>query len=190
MAYEANFRPATGVLVALRDSEALRAAWRVFWPIRLAVLLIAFFAALSLGPPALNGGLGEQNAAKFDVPALTAPVGGFGKLALSPLARWDSVWYLRVADDGYPDGGAEAAFFPLYPMLARGLGVLGGGSRGAVVIRAYLVSLAAVLGGLGLLYKLVSLELGRRLAKPTLLLIALFPGALYFGAPYPESLFL
>jgi hypothetical protein len=189
MAYEANFRPAAGALVALRGSEALRAAWRVFWPIRLAVLLIAFFAALSLGPPG-RGGLGEQNAAKFDEPALTAPIGGFGKLALSPLARWDSVWYLRVAEQGYPDEGAEAAFFPLYPLLARGLGEVAGGSRGAVLIAAYLVSLAALLGALVLFHRLVSLELGRRLAPSALLLLALFPGALYFGAPYSESLFL
>src|SRR4051812_43268313 len=176
MAYEANFRPAAGALVALRQSEALRAGWRVFWSTRLAVFLVAFFAALSLGPPG-QGGLAEQNAAKFDYPRLTSPLGGFGDLALSPLARWDSVWYLRVADDGYPDGGPEAAFFPLYPMLARGIGELGGGSRGAVLIGAYLVSLAAFLGALGLLYKLVSLELGRRLGKPTLLLVPLFPPA-------------
>src|SRR5205823_12318624 len=97
MAYEANFRPT--VLVALRESEALRAAWRAFWPTRLAVFLVAFFAALSLGPPG-RGGLGEGNAATFDVPALTAPIGGFGHLALSPLARWDAVWYLQVADSG------------------------------------------------------------------------------------------
>src|SRR3954449_1096896 len=189
MAYEANFRPATGALVALRGSEALRAAWRVFWPIRLAVLVLAFFAALSLGPPG-QGGLGERNAGKFDEPALTAPIGGFGKLTLSPLARWDSVWYLRVADRGYPDGGAEAAFFPLYPVLARGLGELGGGSAGAVLIAAYLISLAALLAALAIFHRLVSLELGRRLASPALLLLALFPGALYFGAPYSESLFL
>jgi len=189
MAYEANFRPTAGALVALRGSKALRVAWGVFWPTRLAVFLVAFFAALSLGPPG-QGGLGERNAARFDEPALTAPIGGFGELALSPLARWDSVWYLRVADAGYPDGGAEAAFFPLYPALARGLGELGGGSRGAALVAAYLLSLAALLGALVLFHRLVTLELGRRLAKPALLLLALFPGALYFGVPYSESLFL
>jgi mannosyltransferase PIG-V len=205
MAYEANFRPAAGaarsgagasarrapqhVLVALRHSESLRAAWRVFWPIRLAVVLVAIFAALSLGPPG-QGGLGEENAAKFDQPALTAPIGGFGKIALAPLARWDAIWYLRVADQGYPDGGAEAAFFPAYPLLTRGLAAIGGGSRGAVLVAAYVVSLAAFLAALALFHRLVSLELGRRLAGPALLLLALFPGALYFGAPYSESLFL
>jgi hypothetical protein len=41
-----------------------------------------------------------------------------------------------------------------------------------------------------LLYRLTELELGRRLARPTLLLLAVFPAAVYFGAPYSESLFL
>ena len=55
---------------------------------------------------------------------------------------------------------------------------------------AYLVSLAAFLGALVLLHRLTELELGRRLARPTLLLLAVFPAAVYFGAPYSESLFL
>ena len=36
----------------------------------------------------------------------------------------------------------------------------------------------------------MTLELGRPLAAPTLLLLAVFPAALFFGAPYAESLFL
>ena len=55
---------------------------------------------------------------------------------------------------------------------------------------AYAVSLAAFLAALFLLHRLTELELGRRLARPTLLLLAVFPAAVYFGAPYSESLFL
>src|SRR5436190_81675 len=131
MAYEANFRPATGAVAALRESEALRAGWRVFWPTRLAVFLVAVFAALAQGPPG-EGGLAEINAAKYDSPALTAPAGGLGRIVLPPLARWDAVWYLRVANSGYRDGGPEAAFFPLYPALARGLGHLARGAHRAL----------------------------------------------------------
>src|SRR5690606_11722167 len=36
----------------------------------------------------------------------------------------------------------------------------------------------------------VTLELGRAHARPALLLLAFFPAALFFGAPYSESLFL
>ncbi|MGI5351448.1 glycosyltransferase family 39 protein [Streptomyces sp. CA-250714] len=47
-------------------------------------------------------------------------------------ARWDSLWYLRVADGWYgyqvrlPDGGvhSDLAFFPLLPALERGLAEL------------------------------------------------------------------
>ena len=41
-----------------------------------------------------------------------------------------------------------------------------------------------------LLHRLVSLELGRPVAGPALLLLAVFPAAVFFGAPYSESLFL
>ena len=169
-------------------SESLRTAWRVFAATRVAILLVAVFAALSFGP--VTGGMAEQNAQKFDEPGLTHSLGGFGDELLTPLARWDAVWYLRIASTGYGDSEVRAAFFPLYPGLVRGVAELAGGSDGALLISAYLVSLAAFLGALVLLHRLTSLELGRRLAPATLLLLAVFPGALFFGAPYSESLFL
>jgi hypothetical protein len=147
------------------------------------------FAALTAGPAA--GGLPERNARVFDSPELTHPLGGFGDVALSPLARWDAVWYLRIADSGYgEDEDARAAFFPLYPLLVRAVGELGGGSRGALLLGSYAVALAALLGALYLLHRLVVLELGRRLAAPTLMLLCAFPASLFLGAPYSESLFL
>ena len=160
----------------------------MFLPTRAAVLLVAVFAALSFGPA--TGGLAAENAQKFDEPALTHPLGGLGDTLLSPLARWDSVWYLRIASSGYADSEVRAAFLPLYPLLARGLAELGGGSDAALLIAAYLVSLAACLAALVVLHRLAALELGRELAPSTLLLLAVFPGALFYGAPYSESLFL
>lgn len=169
----------------MRDPEALRAAWRVALSTRAAVLLVAVFAALSFGPA--TGGLAAENAARFDEPALTAPM---ADSLLSPLARWDAVWYLRIAGSGYGDSEPRAAFFPLYPLLVGTLGTVGGGSEAALLITAYLISLAAFVAALALLHKLVVLELGRAFATPTLWLLALFPAAVFFGAPYAESLFL
>jgi hypothetical protein len=40
------------------------------------------------------------------------------------------------------------------------------------------------------MHRLVELELGADVARRSVLLLALFPGALWFGAPYSESLFL
>jgi hypothetical protein len=171
--------------MAFEATPALRAAWQVFWPTRTAVLLVAVFAALSFGPAA--GGLAAENAIKFDTPHLTHSV---ADPLLAPLARWDAVWYLRVAESGYGESEARAAFFPLYPLAVRALATPFGASPAALLIAAYAVALAAFLAALTLLHRLVVLELGRPLAGPVLLLLAVFPAALYFGAPYAESLFL
>src|ERR687891_1645347 len=184
MAYEATPTAARAFSVA-RRSEALRAAWSVFWSTRAAVLVVAIFAALSFGPAA--GGLAERNAATFDEPALTRAL---AEPVLAPLARWDAAWYLRIADSGYAGSDARAAFFPLYPLLVRALATPFGASPGALLVGAYAVALAAFLAALVLLYRLVSLELGRPLARPALLLLSVFPAAVFLGSPYSESLFL
>jgi mannosyltransferase PIG-V len=152
---------------------------------RVAVLLVAVFAALSFGPA--TGGLARENAAKFDDPSLTHVL---ADPLLAPLARWDSVWYLRIADSGYGDSTARTAFFPLYPLLVRAVATPFGASEGALLVGAYALSLCAFLGALFLLHRLTEMELGRSLARPTLILLAVFPAAVYFGAPYSESLFL
>jgi hypothetical protein len=163
----------------------LRAAWSVFWTTRAAVLVVSVFAALSFGPA--MGGLAERNAEVFDEPELTRSL---AEPLLSPLARWDAAWYLRIAESGYGGSDVRAAFFPLYPLLVRAVAAPFGASPEALLLAAYVVSLAAFLGALVLLHRLVSLELGRPIAQPALLLLAVFPAAVFFGAPYSESLFL
>jgi hypothetical protein len=65
------------------------------------------------------------------------------------------------------------------------------GSPGALLVSAYVVSLASLFGALWVMHRLVALELGSEaLARSSVLLLAVFPGALWFGAPYSESLFL
>jgi hypothetical protein len=184
MAYDATPTAARAV-TAVRGSITLRAAWSVFWTTRAAVLVASVFAALSFGPA--TGGLAERNAEVFDEPELTRAL---AEPLLSPLARWDAAWYLRIAESGYGGSDVRAAFFPLYPMLVRAVAAPFGASPGALLVAAYVVSLAAFLGALVLLHRLVSLELGRPLAQPALLLLAVFPAAVFFGAPYSESLFL
>ena len=172
---------------ATSGRESLRAAWRVFAWSRLVIAGVAIYAALAVG----GGGLPDRNAQRFDAPLLTHPLGGFGDTLFSPLARWDAVWYLTVADDGYESADSpRQAFFPLYPLLVRAGGQLAGGSRGALLIAAYIVALAAFLGALYFFHRLVSLELGRERAGPALLLLCVFPASFFFGAPYSESVFL
>jgi len=145
------------------------------------VLWVAVVAAALFGPDA------SGNAAVYDVPFLTHPFGGVGDALLSPLARWDSVWYLSIARNGYDS--ASAAFFPLYPLLVRAVAGFSA-SPGALLVSAYAVSLASFAGALALLHKLAELELGRGMGVPAVLLVAFFPVSFFFGAPYSESLFL
>lgn len=139
------------------------------------------------------GGFGElaiwgvfaQHAQAFDPAGLTRPFGPFGDMLVAPAARWDSVWFLSIADGGYAADPNRAAFFPLYPALVALLAPLTG-----ALVAGIVVSLAAFFGALVAIYRLTELELGERPAQFTVLALALFPGALWFSAVYSESLFL
>ena len=131
-------------------------------------------------------GVDERSELAFDAPGLTHPFGGVLDSLLSPLARWDSTWYLGIAHSGYD--GPSTAFFPLYPLLVRGFSIVN--SPAALLVTAFAVSLVCLFGALYLLHRLVALELGPDVARRAVLMLALFPGALWFGAPYSESLFL
>jgi hypothetical protein len=167
-----------------RLAEAERAAVRdtlvALVASRLLVWLVAVVAAAVASPDA------GESARAFDAPGLTHPYGGGVDDLFAPLARWDAVWYLSIAHHGYD--GASTAFFPLYPLLVRALAPFGQPS--ALLLMGYFVSLLAFAGALFLLRRLAELELGAAAARRTVMLLAFFPGALWFGAPYSESLFL
>ena len=103
-------------------------------------------------------------------------------------ARWDSVWFLRIAEDGYgATEEAAAAFYPLYPLL---VGVVGRLLFGHYVLAGVLVSLAATLGAFALLYRLALPRLGAMGARRSVVYLAVFPFAVFLGAVYSEALFL
>lgn len=158
----------------------LAAAW-ARWRASLRVAVLAFAATRlvvwAAGIVAVQAFGVSDRARDFDPAGLTSGFGAVGDLLLAPAARWDAVWYLQIAHDGYGDG-ARAAFFPLYPLLAQG--VLGG----------LLVSWAAGVAGLAVVHRLAALELGARAARGAVWLLACFPGALFLSAVYSESLFL
>ncbi|TMM14381.1 MAG: hypothetical protein E6G00_00665 [Actinobacteria bacterium] len=161
------------------------AAMRVFAVSRTAVFLIAFYAAL----PLYQRGTGVPRLIVPDA-SLDRLVAPFGRLNLvfAPLAKWDALWYLKIAHDGYSYPRTRG-FFPLYPMVVKAVAGFSSSPR-ALLVASYVVALAAFAGALYFLYRLVDLELGAAAARNTLWLIAFFPAAFVFGAPYPESLFL
>ena len=121
---------------------------------------------------------------RWDRPELTRDLGFLADV----WARWDSVWFLRIAEHGY--GSAEeasAAFYPLYPLL---VGALGRVLLGHYVLAGVLISLAATFGSLALLNRLAEAKLGPEGARRAVLYLAFFPFAVFLQAVYSESLFL
>jgi hypothetical protein len=107
--------------------------------------------------------------------------------AIDVWARWDSDWYLRIAETGYDWPSSTPAFFPLYPILVGGLGRVFGGH---FLLAGLVVSLAACAAAFVLLHRLVAVRLGAADARRSVLYLALFPTSLFLGAVYGESLFL
>ena len=162
------------------DTRAgIRVAWRALWTSRLVVMAAGILAVLGIGrAPGTTG---------FDPNNLTAPFGYFGNLLVAPFARWDSWWYLTIAQHGYDHQLMRTAFFPLYPLIVRGLGPIVGSN----LIAGVIVSLVSFAVALVLLYRLALLELGSASrARLAVMLVAFCPVAFFFSAVYSESLFL
>jgi Mannosyltransferase (PIG-V) len=100
-------------------------------------------------------------------------------------ARWDSVFFVRIAEHGYDS--TSAAFYPLYPALVGALGRIFGGHY---VLAGVVISLAATLGAFLLLHRLAEEQLGLDGADRTVLYLAVFPMSLFLQAVYSEALYL
>jgi hypothetical protein len=175
--YPRSFRAVSAAPARLRRDAALADAWRALWTSRLLVWAAAIVGMLAFGL--------SDRAADFDPAGLTTPFGHTGDVLVAPLGRWDSVWYLAIADGGYTDS-ARAAFFPLYPALVR----LAGAPLGSALVGGALLSVALLGAALVLLHRLVTLDHSRAVARYAVLVTALCPMAFFFSAVYSESLFL
>src|SRR4051794_10872666 len=158
-------------------ADALRLAWRATWVSRVLVW------AAGLGALAIWGN--SSRAHDFDPTGLTSPFGAFGDALVAPAARWDSVWYLNIAQDGYGAHG-RSAFFPLYPLLVRA----GAWITGSPVVAGALISTACLVVALAVVHELTRLELGSHAALWTVVALAFSPVSFFFSAVYSESLFL
>ncbi|AQS70353.1 glycosyltransferase family 39 protein [Streptomyces pactum] len=109
-------------------------------------------------------------------------------------ARWDSLWYTRVAELGYgyevrlPNGDvhSDLAFFPLLPWLERiGAAVTPLSYADAGFLVAVLASLAAAWG----VFAVAEHVYGRRAGVCAVLLWAVLPVGIVQSMAYSESLF-
>ena len=160
------------------DRAAFGVAWRALWISRL-VAWLGGVGAVAVWGLAARG-------AQFDPGGVTAPFGAAGDALVAPGARWDAVWYLAIANDGYGHEAQRGAFFPLYPALVKAAGAV----VGSPVVAGMLVSTAAFLVALVLLHRLTALELGEEAARGAVWCLACFPMAFFLSAVYSEALFL
>lgn len=124
--------------------------------------------------------------AVYDPAGLTTGLGSVGDRIVAPFARWDAVWFLDIAEVGYPTSyEPRTAFFPLYPGILRI-----GGLLGSAVVVGILVSSACTFVAAMLLHRLTELELGRPAAGAAVWALFAFPGSLWLTAVYSEGLFL
>ncbi|HEX9426173.1 MAG TPA: mannosyltransferase family protein [Candidatus Polarisedimenticolia bacterium] len=121
-----------------------------------------------------------------------------GPAVLDVWARWDSEWYLLIAEHGYHseeyflgrpvayEAAATTGFFPLYPLLIRA-----GAACGLSFLAAgVLISNLALLAALWFLHELVRRDLGDPVAQASLWVLLAFPTSFFLSAVYAESLLL
>jgi hypothetical protein len=167
------------VMARMARSEASRGAWGPFIATRMAVAAIGLLALITIGYAP-----GEPNTRLFDNEVMNLPV------------RWDAGWYFQIAQSGYywdrhKRGQQNIAFFPAFPMATRGVARLFGGEAEAYLIAGVVLSHAAFLAALLLLYQLARGLTGETdAARGAVLLTACYPFAVFYGAYYTESFYL
>jgi len=107
------------------------------------------------------------------------------------LTRWDASWYLIIAEYGYPrnppQGASSLGFFPLYPLMTRGVeAVTGLGFKtSAVAVNMVAGAVAAVL-----VWRLARDVFDSDTADRAALLFCFFPGSYSLILAYSEGVFL
>jgi hypothetical protein len=169
-------RLADGARAGVR-STVFDVAWPAFFGTRLPILLVGYFAVLTIGYP------------MADPPNRIS-----GNEFVNLVSRWDSGWYGGIATTGYewsptapPELQQNIVFFPAYPMLMRWVGRFLGSQP---MLAGVLVSLVAFFAALCYLFRLARQWLDHERAVTALWLLAAYPFALFFSAVYTESLFL
>jgi hypothetical protein len=116
---------------------------------------------------------------------------------INALGQYDSQWYLKIADTGYPDhppfvfkenikvmDGLLYNFFPLFPLSIVVVNFL----IHNVQLSAFIVNNLILLAIVYSLYYVVSIWFSKKAAFRTILLIMLFPFSVFLRGYYSESL--
>jgi len=154
---------------------------------RLAVLFFAYMAVVTIGVNTVTTGFELSGDKLFNLPA-----------------RFDAGWYGGIALDGYSFSGdfkrqENIAFFPAFPALMRvagyPIGAFGPGMPrerrlARLLWGGVIVSIVAFAWAGAYLWRLARETIGEARAFEAVALLAAYPFAVFFSAPYTESLFL
>jgi hypothetical protein len=161
------------------SSEEVRTVLPIHLATRFGVLAIGFLSVVLVGFPA------QLQQLPFQI---------YGHALLDLPARWDTGWYLTIANEGYSYSAAAAdrqqniAFFPAFPLLMRYASVILGRQP---LWTGVAISLVAFFAALVYFLRLArSHQLDAEQAHTAVLLLAVYPFALFFSAAYTEALFL
>ena len=166
-------------LQRLRQSRATQ--WLQSFPSRVFLLALACYLALT----ALYLWVAGTILHRSDAPT-TFDFSAWARASAAVWARFDSYFFLHIAQYSYTDQGL-GAFFPLYPLLIR---LFAWPLAGHFTLAALLVSWLCAWGSYLWFYQLAKREYGERVARWALLFLALSPVSFFSFAPYSESLFL
>jgi hypothetical protein len=163
-------------------AAAFRAALRAFVLSRLVVWVAGLVTILVLG-------WAESRGARLDPLWGCRPSGTAGLDALvGPGCRWDSTWYLKIAEAGYTSADpARSAFFPLYPAL---ISIVAAPLGGSLLAAGLLISWVCALGFLTVLHRTVAAARDTETATTVVRVAAFVPPAIFLSAIYTEALFL
>jgi len=103
--------------------------------------------------------------------------------------RWDTSWYIAIAEKGYITEGKDAlaiVFYPGYPMLIKLINIITEDSK----ISSLFISLFFSLTSTFFLYKLVVLDYSKNIALKAVWFLNIFPTSYFLQAGYTESTFL
>jgi hypothetical protein len=160
-----------------------RADWQIALAITAALRVVytgvAAAAAVFLHPDAR---LIHSNVLTENLPA----PGSWHYALLGVWERFDTLWYLRIAEHGY-DLPAGVVFYPLYPWLIRSLSGLTGPMAAALLIST-VAAFFYFWGLLRLVENHVRSEFSNAHPLRTEMLAAVWPASFFFFAGYTEAL--
>lgn len=174
--------PTPRMTTALRNSiariwasEARLTVLPAFIATRLGVIIVGYLAVVTVGV--------EPGTARFSV----SP-----NLMMDLFSRWDAFWYMSVAAYGYQwDGNPlreqNVVFFPLFPAAMRLVGLFLGEHW---LLAGVVIALAAFLGALVYVHRLSRHLLDAARTPTVVWSLAAYPFAVYYSAPYTESVYL